>query len=70
MNQRAGKTHRAAASDNGLGDMHLLQSFKALRETMIGNDDVEWLMNALIEELRAGRKFPSTAKEWEKVLGL
>lgn len=69
-NQRAGKTHRAAASDNGLGDMQLLQSLKALREATMGEDEVEWLLDALIEEIRAGRKFPSTAKEWIKVLGL
>lgn len=69
-NQRAGKTHRAAASDNGGGDMALLQSLKALREATIGNDEIEWLLDALIEQLRAGRKWPSNAKDWAKVLGL
>lgn len=69
-NQRPGKTHRAAASDNGGGDMALLQSLKALREATMGNDEVEWLLDSLIEELRSGRRWPSDAKDWVKVLGL
>jgi hypothetical protein len=68
-NQRAGKTHKAAASD-GLGDMHLLQSIKALKEATLDYDEFEWLFDIMIEELREGRRWPTNSADWGRVLGL
>lgn len=69
-NQRPGKTHRAAASDNGTADMALLQSFRKLRPLVIENDDAMWVIDAIIDELQAGRKLPTDIHGWQRVLGL
>ena len=68
-NQRPGKTHKAAASDNGTADMYLIKSIRALNTALIDHD-MEWVFQAMESEIRAGRKWPADPKQWEKVLGL
>lgn len=69
-NQRAGKTHRAAASDNRGGEMRLLQSIKALKDATVEYDEFEWLLDIMIDELRQGRQWPTDPGDWGRVLGL
>ena len=71
MNQRAGKTYRAAASD-GLGDMKLRNFFRTCAELLNenGEEDVAYYFEQIVEEINQGKPLPAERKEISRLLGL
>ena len=52
-NQRAGKTHRAAAGDN-LNDMKLRNFFRAAAELMEDESDSQFYFEQIVEHINGG----------------
>lgn len=71
MNQRAGKTYRAAASD-GLGDMKLRNFFRTCAELLNdnGQGDVAYYFEQIVDEINKGKPLPAERKEISRLLGL
>lgn len=71
MNQRAGKTHRAAM-DNSMADMRLMTSLKNLHAALEDADETEaaFYFEQLIEHIRNGKPMPSSFREAQRILGL
>lgn len=71
MNQRPGKTHRAAAND-GLGDMKLRNFFRDCAELLNDNDDTDsaYYFEQIVELLNQGKSLPADRKEIGRLLGL
>lgn len=71
MNQRAGKTHRAAASD-GLGDMKMRNFFRTCAELLNdnGQEDVAYYFEQIVDEINKGKPLPAERKEISRLLGL
>lgn len=72
MNQRRGKTHRAAMSDNDPMGMTVVTFFKeaALLLKEEGKDDASFYFEMVEEHLRSGGRLPSGNRDLAKVLGL
>lgn len=71
MNQRAGKTHRAAAND-GMGDMKLRNFFREsadiLRES--GEPDAAFYFELIVDEINNGKSLPVDRREIARWLGV
>jgi hypothetical protein len=70
-NQRPGKTHRAAASDN-TNDMRMRNFFRTCAElfSSLDNDEVAAFCETIMEEYNAGRQLPSNPKDIQRLFGL
>lgn len=69
-NQRAGKTHRAAASDS-TADMRMRNFFReCIRIFEDSNEDVASFCETIMEEYNAGRQLPSNPKDIQRLFGL
>lgn len=69
-NQRAGKTHRAAASDS-TADMRMRNFFReCVRIFEDNNEDVASFCETIMEEYNAGRQLPSNPKDIQRLFGL
>lgn len=70
-NQRAGKTHRAAASDS-TADMRMRNFFRECQNlfTALNNDEVASFCETIVEEYNAGRQLPSDRREIQRLFGL
>lgn len=53
MNQRAGKTHKAAASDN-LNDMKLRNFFRTAATLVEADSDAQFYFEQVVEHINAG----------------
>lgn len=71
MNQRPGKTHRAAAND-GLGDMKLRNFFRDCAELLNDNNEADsaYYFEQIVELLNQGKSLPADRKEIGRLLGL
>jgi len=71
MNQRAGKTYRAAASD-GLADMKLKNFFRGAKEMLeeAGYDDAAFYFEQCEDHIVNGKSLPYERKDIARVLGL
>lgn len=70
MNQRAGKTYRAASNDNsGMGTM-LFFKYAAEALTESGYEDEAFYFEQIEDHLRDGGGLPQDKRSIEKVLGL
>lgn len=67
-NQRPGKTHRAAASDN-TNDMRMRNFFRSCTE-LFDNDDIANFCETIMEEYNAGRQLPTNPKDIQRLFGL
>jgi hypothetical protein len=69
--QRAGKTHKAAASD-GLHDMKLKNFFRECKNILKNSNepDSAFYFEQLEEHMMSGKPLPSDSKEISRVLGL
>lgn len=68
--QRAGKTHRAAMSDN-LSDMKLRNFFRTCKELLEAEgDEAAFYFEQCMEELNDGKALPSDKREIARLLGL
>jgi len=70
-NQRPGKTHRAAASDN-TNDMRMRNFFRECQQlfTALDRDDVADFCETIMEEYNAGRQLPTHPKDIQRLFGL
>ena len=70
-NQRPGKTHRAAASDN-TNDMRMRNFFRECQQLFIAldRDDVADFCETIMEEYNQGRQLPSHPKDIQRLFGL
>ena len=70
-NQRAGKTHRAAASDS-TADMRMRNFFRERQKLFaaLNNDEVADFCETIMEEYNAGRQLPSNPKDIQRLFGL
>ena len=68
-NQRAGKTHRAAASDS-TADMRMRNFFRTCAELFSDNEDVSLFCETIMEEYNAGRQLPSNPKDIQRLFGV
>jgi hypothetical protein len=69
-NQRPGKTHRAAASDN-TNDMRMRNFFRTCVELFEDtNSDVAEFCETIMLEYNAGRQLPSNPKDIQRLFGL
>lgn len=70
-NQRAGKTHRAAASDS-TADMRMRNFFRECQKlfSALNNDEVADFCETIMEEYNAGRQLPSNPKDIQRLFGL
>lgn len=70
-NQRAGKTHRAAATD-GTQEMKLRNFFRSCREILEENDQEEaaFYFEQIVDEINNGRPLPADRREIERLLGV
>ena len=70
-NQRPGKTHRAAASDN-TNDMRMRNFFRECQQlfTALDRDDVADFCETIMEEYNQGRQLPSHPKDIQRLFGL
>ena len=69
-NQRAGKTHRAAASDS-TADMKMRNFFRTCQQLFIDADpSVADFCETIMEEYNAGRQLPSNPKDIQRLFGL
>lgn len=71
MNQRAGKTHRAAASD-GMADMKLRNFFRDAAGILerSGHVDCSFFFEQCADHITSGKSLPSESREIERVFGL
>jgi hypothetical protein len=71
MNQRAGKTHKAAASD-GLGEMKLRNFFRTCADLLKENNDEDaaYYFEQIVEEINQGKPLPAERKEISRLLGI
>jgi hypothetical protein len=71
MNQRAGKTHQAAASD-GLGEMKLRNFFRTCADLLKENNDEDaaYYFEQIVEEINQGKPLPAERKEISRLLGI
>lgn len=71
MNQRAGKTHRAALGDN-MADMNLRNFFRTAARVLdnAGDDEASFYFNQVVEHLNEGKPLPQSVSETARVLGL
>jgi hypothetical protein len=69
--QRAGKTHKAAASD-GLQDMRLKNFFRECKNILKNADehDSAFYFEQLEEHMMSGKSLPSESKEISRILGV
>jgi hypothetical protein len=69
--QRAGKTHKAAASD-GLQDMRLKNFFRECKNILKSADehDSAFYFEQLEEHMVSGKPLPSESKEISRILGV
>lgn len=70
-NQRPGKTHRAAASDN-TNDMRMRNFFRECQQlfTALDRDDVADFCETIMEEYNEGRQLPTHPKDIQRLFGL
>lgn len=70
MNQRRGKTHRAAAFDNN--DMGLVTFLKEAAAMLAkdGKEDAAFYFTMVEDHLRSGGRLTSSPREMAKILGL
>ena len=70
-NQRPGKTHRAAASDN-TNDMCMRNFFRECQQlfTALDRDDVADFCETIMEEYNGGRQLPTHPKDIQRLFGL
>lgn len=70
-NQRAGKTHRAAASDS-TQEMKLRNFFRTCKEVLEaeGQDDAAYYFEQIMEEINSGKTLPSDRREISRMLGI
>jgi len=71
MNQRAGKTYRAAASD-GLQDMKLRNFFRTCKEVMESEnlENEAFIFEQLEEHITSGKQLPSDRRDIIRILGI
>ena len=71
MNQRTGKSHRAALGD-GMADMKLKLFFRDCAAVLDenGHGDAAFYFEQVVDHLRDGGSLPKDKREAEKVLGL
>ena len=72
MNQRAGKTHRAAPGD-GMADMKMKQFFSNAAQLLEqnGNEDAAYYFNQVVDHIVAGESIPSDDRQAiSRLLGL
>lgn len=69
--QRAGKTHKAAASD-GLQDMRLKNFFRECKNILKSADEYDsaFYFEQLEEHMMSGKPLPSESKEISRILGV
>ena len=69
--QRAGKTHKAAASD-GLHDMKLKNFFRECKNILKNSNEPDSAFNFehLEEHMMPGKPQPSDSKETSRILGV
>lgn len=70
-NQRAGNTHRAAASDN-TADMRMRNFFRECQNlfTSLNNDEVASFCETIVDEYNAGRQLPTNPRDIQRLFGL
>lgn len=69
-NQRAGKTHKAAASD-GLGDMKLRNFFRTAAELMEDESDAQFYFEQIVDHINSGGSvFVDDRSSVAKILGV
>ena len=70
-NQRAGKTHRAAATDS-TQEMKLRNFFRSCKEILEDNDetDAAFYFEQIMDEINNGRALPADRREIERLLGV
>ena len=70
-NQRPGKTHRAAASDN-TNDMRMRNFFRECQQlfTALDRDDVADFCETIMGEYNEGRQLPTHPKDIQRLFGL
>ena len=70
-NQRAGKTHRAAAND-GMQEMKLRNFFRSCKEILEDNnqDDAAFYFEQIMDEINDGKSLPVDRRDIERLLGV
>lgn len=70
-NQRAGKTHRAAATDS-LREMNLRNFFRDCKEILEQHDqhDSAFYFEQIVDEINRGKPLPTSRREIERLLGV
>jgi len=70
MNQRAGKSHKAALGD-GSQDMKLKLFFKDCANILTDNnqEDAAFYFEQIVEHIMSGKSLPSDKREIARVLG-
>ena len=70
-NQRPGKTHRAAASDN-TNDMRMRNFFRECQQlfTALDRDDVADFCETIMEEYNQGRQLPTHPRDIQRLFGV
>lgn len=71
MNQRMGKTHKAAAND-GLGEMKLRNFFRTCKELLEENGDTDaaYYFEQIVDEINSGKSLPNDRREISRLLGI
>jgi hypothetical protein len=68
-NQRAGKTHRAAASDN-TNDMRMRNFFRTCQELFSDNSEIADFCETIMEEYNQGRQLPTHPRDIQRLFGV
>lgn len=70
-NQRAGKTHRAAAGD-GMQEMKLRNFFRSCKDILEDNNQNEsaFYFEQIMDEINSGRALPTDRRDIERLLGV
>lgn len=71
MNQRPGKTHKAAAND-GLGEMKLRNFFRTCQELLeeSGDTAAAYYFEQIVDEINNGKSLPTDRREVSRLLGI
>lgn len=71
MNQRSGKTHRAALGD-GTQEMKLRNFFRDAQHILeeAGEHDAAFYFEQMVDHINEGGSLPTTRKEVSRILGV